>query len=75
MNELGLGATPGSAPAPIQPQHAVRANGKAPIPEPVQATRTAEVAALSDSDNEEEVVKRGVRNDGTLLASDPPKPL
>ena len=39
------------------------------------AAAAAAAAQHSDSDNEEEPVARGVRNDGTLLASDPPKPL
>jgi hypothetical protein len=39
------------------------------------AAREAVAAQHSDSDNEEEPAVRGTRNDGTLLASDPPKPL
>ena len=82
LNELGLNATSGGGPA-HPPYPASRANGKAPIPEPVQVPARAALvaepptAALhSDSDNEEEPLNtRGIRNDGTLPASDPPKPL
>ena len=74
LNELGLGATQNvSGPHPYPAGG--RANGKAPIPEPLVVARTSEGPVHSDSDNEEELVPRGVRNDGTLLASDPPKPL
>lgn len=41
----------------------------------VAAAAAAAAAQNSDSDNEEEPAVRGTRNDGTLLASDPPKPL
>ena len=75
LNELGLGATQNAAPLHPYPVPGGRANGKAPIPEPLIAARSSEGAVHSDSDNEEELVPRGVRNDGTLLASDPPKPL
>ncbi len=43
--------------------------------EAAAAAAAAAAAQHSDSDNEEEPAVRGTRNDGTLLASDPPKPL
>lgn len=75
LNELGLGATQNATPPHPYPAAGGRANGKAPIPEPTIVARSSEGVIHSDSDNEEELVPRGVRNDGTLLASDPPKPL
>lgn len=37
--------------------------------------RSTDVLVDSESDSEPEDGGRGARNDGTLLASDPPKPL
>ena len=80
LNELGLGASTQNATPPHPYPAGSRANGKAPLPDPpssqVVTARSSEVVVLhSDSDNEEEPAPRGIRNDGTLLASDPPKPL
>ena len=77
LNELGLGAAgSGGASAAPFPASSSRANGKAPLPDPTSSQIAAAAALHSDSDNEEEIpATRGARNDGTLLASDPPKPL
>ena len=86
LNELGLGGS--SAGSSGAPYPGGRANGKAPLPDPpsssnpsgrgresaaASAAAAAAAAQQSDSDNEDEPAAR--RNDGTLLASDPPKPL
>lgn len=49
------------------------ASGKPPAMQP--SPNPLDPVESSDSDSEPEEVTNGARNDGTLLASDPPKPL
>ncbi|XP_067014141.1 serine/threonine-protein kinase mig-15 isoform X3 [Anabrus simplex] len=60
-----------SSPQPEAPARS-RQNGKAAAPAPLPQSTSSILDPDSDSDEEEE---GRVRNDGTLLASDPPKPL
>lgn len=65
LNELGVAG--GEVPA-----RPARQNGRtAPLP----AEPPPVAAAVVDSDSDEDDERGAVRNDGTLLASDPPKPL
>lgn len=59
-----------------QPQQATSSNsssGKPPAMQP--SPNPLDPVESSDSDSEPEEANCGARNDGTLLASDPPKPL
>jgi TRAF2/NCK-interacting kinase len=61
LSELGAAARPNGKPM-----------GPALLPSAASATSAIDQAAESDSDEDDD---GRVRNDGTLLASDPPKPL
>nr|CAD7419681.1 unnamed protein product [Timema poppensis] len=67
LNELGVMPPVTPQPPPEAPARS-RQNGKSSQP----ASSILDPPVESDSDEEEE---GRVRNDGTLLASDPPKPL
>lgn len=85
LNELGISQQPQSA-QPEAPPRNNRATPQMAVPQSVPATKTPNAnnnhpinpldpIESSDSDSEPDEPNDRTRNDGTLLASDPPKPL
>lgn len=83
LNELGISQQPQvqpEAPPRNNRQSASAGGGKPAVPVPATANNHQPINPLdpmesSDTDSEPDETNERGRNDGTLLASDPPKPL
>lgn len=81
LNELAVSSSyqqsnnnqPEAPPRSSRQTPSASASGKPPAMQP--SPNPLDPVESSDSDSEPEEATNGARNDGTLLASDPPKPL
>jgi hypothetical protein len=77
LNELGISSSQSQQPQPEAPPRSNRPHSSSMSGKQMTPSNNNPLDPLdtSDSDSEPEEINERTRNDGTLLASDPPKPL